>query len=94
MIEVVAAVIEFDGKLLAFQRGPAKYEYVANKYEFPGGKVEKGEDHKIALARELREELDVDAEVKEYIMTIEHASPISRSKCTVLSFIWITSSVD
>ena len=75
MIEVVAAVIEFDGKLLAFQRGPAKYEYVANKYEFPGGKVEKGENHKLALARELREELDLDAEVSEYIMTIEHAYP-------------------
>ena len=40
MIEVVAAVIELDGKLLAFQRGAAKYDYVSFKYEFPGGKVE------------------------------------------------------
>ena len=31
MIEVVAAVIELEGKVLAFQRGPAKYEYVSNK---------------------------------------------------------------
>lgn len=38
-IEVVAAVIEFEGKLLAFQRGPAKYDYVSNKYEFPGSKA-------------------------------------------------------
>lgn len=75
MIEVVAAVIEFDGKLLAFQRGPAKYEYVANKYEFPGGKVEKGENHKLALTRELKEELELDAKVNDYVMTIEHAYP-------------------
>ena len=38
-IEFVAAVIEFEGKLLAFQRGPAKYDYVSKKYEFPGSKA-------------------------------------------------------
>jgi len=75
MIEVVAAIIEFENKLLAFQRGPAKYEYVANKFEFPGGKVEQGEDHKLALARELKEELELDAEVNDFIMTIEHHYP-------------------
>ena len=75
MIEVVAAVIEFENKLLAFQRGPAKYEYVAKKFEFPGGKVEQGEDHKIALARELKEELKLDAEVSDYIMTVDHSYP-------------------
>jgi 8-oxo-dGTP diphosphatase len=73
MIEVVAAVIEFNGKLLAFQRGPAKYDYISNKFEFPGGKVEQGEDHRLALARELQEELELDAEVNDYITTIEHS---------------------
>ena len=75
MIELVAAVIELEGKVLAFQRGPAKYEYVSNKFEFPGGKVEEGEDHKLALARELREELELDAEVNEHIVTVEHTYP-------------------
>ena len=75
MIEVVGAVIEFDGKLLAFQRGAAKYDYIANKYEFPGGKVEEGEDHKFALARELKEELELEAEVNDYVTTLEHAYP-------------------
>lgn len=73
MIEVVAAVIEFNGKLLAFQRGPAKYDYISDKFEFPGGKVEQGEDHRLALARELQEELELDAEVNDYITTIEHS---------------------
>jgi 8-oxo-dGTP diphosphatase len=75
MIEVVAAVIEFEGKLLAFQRGTAKYDYVSNKFEFPGGKVEEGEDHKLALARELQEELELNAEVNDYVMTVEHTYP-------------------
>lgn len=75
MIEVVAAIIEFQGKLLAFQRGPAKYDYVSNKFEFPGGKVEQDEDHKLALIRELKEELELDAEVNDYVMTVEHIYP-------------------
>ena len=62
-IEVVAAVIAYKKKVLAFQRGAAKYDYVANKFEFPGGKVEPGEDLKRALKRELAEELDLEVEV-------------------------------
>ena len=71
MIEVVAAVIEHEGKLLAFQRGPAKYDYVSNKFEFPGGKVEEGEDHRAALTRELHEELSMEADVQGFITTVE-----------------------
>lgn len=75
MIEVVAAIIEFKGKLLAFQRGAAKYEYVSHKFEFPGGKVEKDEDHKLALTRELQEELGLSATVDQYVTTIDHCYP-------------------
>ena len=75
MIEVVAAVIEYEGKLLAFQRGVSKYDYVSKKFEFPGGKVEEGEDHRAALARELYEELSIEADVQNFITTIEHAYP-------------------
>lgn len=75
MIEVVAAIIELEGKLLAFQRGTAKYDYVSRKFEFPGGKVEEGEDRKHALARELNEELKLNAEIKDFIVTTEHIYP-------------------
>lgn len=42
-IEVVAAVIIFENKILCVQRSENKFEYISKKYEFPGGKIELGE---------------------------------------------------
>ena len=75
MIEVVAAIIELDKKILAFQRGASKHSYVANKFEFPGGKVEPGEDFSAALSRELTEELGLKAEVGKFVTSVEHTYP-------------------
>ena len=75
MIEVVAAVIVFESRILAFQRGDSKYSYVANKFEFPGGKMRKDEPREDSLIRELREELDLDIKVGEWITTVEHEYP-------------------
>ena len=55
MIEVVAAIIERDGKILLAQR-PAQSDQ-AGLWEFAGGKVEPDESQRQALVRELREEL-------------------------------------
>ena len=74
-IEVVAAVIVYERKLLAFQRGAAKFDYVSYKFEFPGGKVESGEDFRVALNRELNEELGLDAKVGNFVATIDHDYP-------------------
>lgn len=74
-IEVVAAVIIYKGKLLAFQRGAAKFDYVSFKFEFPGGKVEAGEDFKQALKRELNEELGLNVKVGDFVTTIDHEYP-------------------
>jgi 8-oxo-dGTP diphosphatase len=63
MMDVVAAVIERDGKILIGQRKRGGRH--ALKWEFPGGKVEPGEELRPALARELREELDIDAVIGE-----------------------------
>ena len=65
MIEVVAAVMVFENRLLAFQRGDSKYNYVANKFEFPGGKIRNDEPREDSLVRELREELDLEIKVGE-----------------------------
>src|SRR5580698_5574442 len=60
-MEVVAAVIERNGQILICQRKRGGRH--ALKWEFPGGKVEPGEDSTTALARELREELQIDATI-------------------------------
>ena len=75
--EVVAAVIEYEEKILCMQRGKAKFEYVSYKYEFPGGKVEVGEENYTALERELKEEMDMNVSISEddYLLTVEHTYP-------------------
>jgi 8-oxo-dGTP diphosphatase len=74
-IEVVAAVIQHQNKILAVQRGPAKYAYISEKWEFPGGKMEAGETEKQTIIREIREELDMQIAVKAKLLTVEHTYP-------------------
>ena len=59
-LEVVAAIIFYNGKVLVTQRKFSKNNDLSLKYEFPGGKVQKNEDKLSALKRELFEELDLE----------------------------------
>lgn len=61
-IEVVAAIVRRQGRYLATQRGYGEFEGL---WEFPGGKIEPGEEPREALRREMREEMDVEVEVVE-----------------------------
>ncbi|EOD4122730.1 pyrimidine (deoxy)nucleoside triphosphate diphosphatase [Yersinia enterocolitica] len=67
MIDVVAAIIERNGKILLAQRDSHRDQ--AGLWEFPGGKVEAGESQPQALMRELGEELNIDAIIGQYIAT-------------------------
>ena len=58
-LEVVAAIIFFQNKILVTQRKFHKDTAFSYKFEFPGGKVENNEDKITALKRELLEELNL-----------------------------------
>ena len=73
MIAVVAALIVRDGKLMIAQRPAGKH--MAGKWEFPGGKIEKGETPEKALERELSEELGVKTETGRIYYAIHHSYP-------------------
>ena len=68
-IRVVAAVIRSEDKIFATARGYGEFK---GQWEFPGGKIERGETPQEALAREIQEELDVKIEVGDLIDTIEY----------------------
>ena len=76
-LEVVGAVIVYDGKILCMQRNKGKYDYVSYKYEFPGGKIEPGETQPEALMRELREEMDMRVSITndDYLLSTTHEYP-------------------
>ncbi len=59
VVAVVAGVVTHAGKILIGQR--KRNDWHGLKWEFPGGKVETGEEPASALARELKEELGIDA---------------------------------
>lgn len=63
-MEVSAAIITNGSEVLCFQRGKAKHDYLTNRFEFPGGKLEPSESPEQALARELKEELNYDVSGK------------------------------
>lgn len=74
-VEVVAAIIKFKNTILCVQRPQYKFEYISEKYEFPGGKIEEGETKVEALARELSEELNIVADIKDLFLTVVHPYP-------------------
>lgn len=69
-IQVVAAVITQQHKILCAQRGPSKS--LPHKWEFPGGKIETGESPEQALHREIKEELNCDIKVGQRITQTTH----------------------
>ncbi|MGN1276865.1 MAG: (deoxy)nucleoside triphosphate pyrophosphohydrolase [Floccifex sp.] len=71
-IKVVAAIIKKDNKIFVTQRGYGEFK---DGWEFPGGKVEKGETKEQALIREIQEELDTVIQVDFYLDTIEYDYP-------------------
>ena len=68
-IDVCAAVIIKDKKILLTQRGYGEYK---DKWEFPGGKIEKDESKEDAIKREIKEELDASIKVDNFLCKVEY----------------------
>jgi 8-oxo-dGTP diphosphatase len=73
VIEVSCAVMLYKDKILAVKRGQAMK--MAGLWEFPGGKVEKGESYSVSLVREIHEELGVTIAVAEALTPVEWSYP-------------------
>jgi 8-oxo-dGTP diphosphatase len=73
MKRVVAALIEQEGKLLVCQR--TRHQTMPLKWEFPGGKIEEGEQPRDALRRELEEELGIRAKIGDEVARLQHVYP-------------------
>ena len=67
MITVVAALIFQNNKVLLAKRSTGDQD-VFGKWEFPGGKVEKGEDELLAIEREITEEFELKVHAKKFIV--------------------------
>ena len=80
-LEVVGAVIVEAGRVFCTQRGTGP---LAGLGEFPGGKVEPGETHQEALAREIREELGCAIDVGQEVARTEHRYPFADVTLTTL----------
>jgi 8-oxo-dGTP diphosphatase len=72
-IVVTAAVIEHENSFLVTRRPNGVH--LAGSWEFPGGKIEPGESHAVALAREIVEELDTEVAVGREVFAVTHTYP-------------------
>lgn len=86
-IEVAAAIIKKDNKILSTQRG---YGSLKGFWEFPGGKLLEGETPEEALIREIREELEADIQIDKLLTIISFDYPdfhltLHCFLCTLLS---------
>ena len=73
MKRVVAALIVRGRKLLICQR--TRHQTMPLKWEFPGGKIEPGEQPRDALRRELEEELGIKAQIGDEVARLQHKYP-------------------
>ena len=72
-MQVACAIIEYDGKILAVQRG--EHQSMPLKWEFPGGKIHQGESPEACAVREVSEELNIQIAVARSLSVVSYDYP-------------------
>jgi 8-oxo-dGTP diphosphatase len=90
-IKVVCGIIYYQNKVLICRRKSSKS--LGGFWEFPGGKVEKGESSELALIRELREELEMEVESISYFRTNIHDYGLVKIELIAYKCIFISSDI-
>lgn len=85
MIDVGTGIIYRNGKVLIAQR--AAHKLNPGLWEFPGGKLEQGETIQECLQRELREELEIETEIGDFLMEAVYVCP---DQTYVLKVFWVS----
>ena len=85
-IKVTAGIIYYNGKILIAQR--RKDKSFGGFWEFPGGKTEPGETCRQTLAREIKEEFDIDIQVEKQLMEYDFSYPAFDLKMYVCQAFW------
>ena len=91
IIPVTCAIIIHEGKVLLAQRSATMD--LPGKWEFPGGKVEDGEDPKACLVREIREELSIEIRVMETLTPVDYAYPTKTIRLLPFLAEWISGKI-
>jgi 8-oxo-dGTP diphosphatase len=91
MIAVACAIIEHQGKVLVTQRGLHKAE--GGLWEFPGGKLEAGENPEICIVREIREELNLLIHPREQLNASDHLYPGKTIRLIPVLCDWVSGSL-
>lgn len=86
-IEVAAAIIEHEGRILIAQRPPGGH--LPLLWEFPGGKREPGETLEQCLGREIAEEVGIEVLVRDKVQEIEHHYPEKTVRLTFYRCDWL-----
>ena len=85
LMVVAAAMVDGEGRVLLQQRAPGRH--MEGLWEFPGGKVEEGELAEAALARELREELGIEADEASLTPAVFASAPLGERRMILLLYI-------
>ena len=88
---VTAAIIEKDGAVLIVRKGPGTRH--AGKWEFPGGKVESGEEPEACLEREIFEELGIRVHVRRFICESLYRYPHATIRLMAFRVQWVSGDI-